>query len=177
MQSHGLCMTPVSIITLKVNSQQKSRWTQKAFRNKTGRQTHKGVWTRIRQYHQTWRPESCVYKSWRGGWNILSYNNRDSRSTKRDQWYNTRKMLNHQKRDICFQLIEDKKVLWKDNKLIIPASLQHRVFSWYHHYLQHLEHSWLKETMRSVMYWKYMHNIIRTYVKPCRSCHVSKRHS
>jgi hypothetical protein len=57
---------------------------------------------------------------------------------------------------MSFQLIENTKVLCKDDKLIIPASLQHRAVSWYHHYLQHPGHSSLKETMRSVMYWKGM---------------------
>ncbi len=63
-------------------------------------------------------------------------------------WRSTaRKMLKNQKRDICLHLFEDTKVLCKDNKLIIPASLQHRAVSWYHHYLQHLGHFWLKETI------------------------------
>jgi hypothetical protein len=35
-------------------------------------------------------------------------------------------------KDTCFQLIEDTKVLRKNGKLIIPASLQHRAVSWYH---------------------------------------------
>ena len=81
------------------------------------------------------------------------------------------------KKDMCLQLIEDTKVLCKNGKLIIPASLQHRAVAWYHHYLQHPGHSRLKETMRSVMYWKGMHNTIRRYVKSCRSCQVNKRHS
>ncbi len=38
--------------------------------------------------------------------------------------------------DIGFHLIEDIKVLCKNVKLMIPASLRHRVVSWYHHYLQ-----------------------------------------
>ncbi len=58
------------------------------------------------------------------------------------------------KKDMCFQLIEDTKVLCKKGKLIIPASLQHRAVAWYHHYLQHPGHLRLEETMRSVMYWK-----------------------
>jgi hypothetical protein len=57
-----------------------------------------------------------------------------------------------QKEDIRFQLIEDTKVLCKNDKLIIPASLQDRAVSWYHHYLQHPGHSCLKEMMRSVTY-------------------------
>jgi hypothetical protein len=66
---------------------------------------------------------------------------------------------------MSFQLIENTKVLCKDDKLIIPASLQHRAVSWYHHYLQHPGHSCLEETMRSVMYWKGMRHTIRSYVK------------
>jgi hypothetical protein len=57
------------------------------------------------------------------------------------------------KDDVCFHLIEDTiKVLCKNEKLIIPASLRHRAVSWYYHYLQHCGHSRLKETMRSMMY-------------------------
>jgi hypothetical protein len=85
-------------------------------------------------------------------------------------------MLECQK-DICLQLVEDTKVLCKNGKLIIPASLQHRAVAWYHHYLQYPGHSCLKKTMRSVMYWKGMHTTIRRYVKSCRSCQVNKRHS
>ncbi len=47
-----------------------------------------------------------------------------------------------------FQLIENTKVPCKEDKLIIPASLQHRAVSWYHHYLQHPGHSRLEETKR-----------------------------
>ncbi len=81
------------------------------------------------------------------------------------------------KKDMCLQLIEDTKVLCKNGKLIIPASVQHRVVAWYHHYLQHPDHSRLKETMRSMMYWKGMRTTIWRYVKSCRSCQVNKRHS
>ena len=65
----------------------------------------------------------------------------------------------------------------KNDKLIIPASLQHRAVSWYHHYLQHPGHSRLEETIRSVMYWKGMRHTVRSYVKSCRSCQINKRHS
>jgi hypothetical protein len=40
------------------------------------------------------------------------------------------------KKDMCFQFIEDTKVLCKKGKLMFPASLQHRAVSWYHHYCQ-----------------------------------------
>jgi hypothetical protein len=58
------------------------------------------------------------------------------------------------KKNMCLQLLEDTKVLCKNGKLVIPASLQHRAVAWYHHYLQHPGHSHLKETISSVMYWK-----------------------
>jgi hypothetical protein len=81
------------------------------------------------------------------------------------------------KKDMCFHFIEDTKVLCNKGKPMIPASLQHRAVAWYHHYLQHSGHLCLKETMRSVMYWKGMHNTIWRHVKSCRSCQVNKRQS
>ncbi len=54
--------------------------------------------------------------------------------------------------DIHFQLIGDTQVLCKIDKLVIPASLQHRAVSRYHHYLQHPGHSRLKVAMRAMMY-------------------------
>jgi hypothetical protein len=62
-------------------------------------------------------------------------------------------------KDICFHLIKDTKVLCKNCKIIIPASLRCRAVSWYHHYLQHPGHSHLEERMSSVMYWKGMRTI------------------
>ncbi len=43
-------------------------------------------------------------------------------------------------KNTCFHLIEDTKVLCKNGKIIIPASLRCRAVSWYHHYLQHPGH-------------------------------------
>ena len=79
---------------------------------------------------------------------------------------------------MSFQLIEDTKVLCKEDKLVIPASLQHRAVSWYHHYLQHPEHSRLEETKR-------LHDVLEKYATyhPIIyqilqiSCQVNKRHS
>jgi hypothetical protein len=56
-------------------------------------------------------------------------------------------------------------VLCNNGKLIIPASLRHRAVSWNHHYLQHPGHLHLEAMMRTMMYWKGMHTIIRRYVK------------
>jgi hypothetical protein len=48
------------------------------------------------------------------------------------------------KKGMSFQLIEDTNVRCKEDKMVIPASLQHRAGSWYHHYLQHPGHSRLE---------------------------------
>jgi hypothetical protein len=40
------------------------------------------------------------------------------------------------KKDVCLLCIEDTEVLFKNQKLMIPASLRHMSVSWYHHYLQ-----------------------------------------
>ncbi len=40
-------------------------------------------------------------------------------------------------KDLCFQFIEDTKVLYNNGKIIIPASIRHGAVSWYRHFLQH----------------------------------------
>ncbi len=80
-------------------------------------------------------------------------------------------------KDIGLYLIEDTKVLCKNEKVMIPTSWRHRALSLYHHYLQHPGRSRLEKTMRSVMYWKGMRTTIRSYVKSCRSCQINKWHS
>ena len=50
------------------------------------------------------------------------------------------------------KLVENTKVLCKDDKLVIPAALHHWAVSWYHHYLQHPGSTRLEETLRIAMY-------------------------
>ena len=57
---------------------------------------------------------------------------------------------------MTFQLIENTKVPCKEDKIVIPASLQHRAVSWYRHYLQHPVHSRLEETKR-------LHDVLERY--------------
>jgi hypothetical protein len=73
------------------------------------------------------------------------------------------------KEDVRFQLIEDTKLLCKNDKLIIPASLQHRAVSWYHHYLLHPGHLCLELMLRSMMYLKGMRNTVWNGACQCRS--------
>jgi hypothetical protein len=43
---------------------------------------------------------------------------------------------------------------------------------WYHHYLQHPGHTFLKETMKAAIYWKGMRKPV---TKSCKTCQVNKR--
>ncbi len=70
--------------------------------------------------------------------------------------------------DLRFQLIEDIIVQYKD-EINHPSISMDGAISWYHHYLQHPSHSHLKKTMRSVIYWKGIHNIIWSWDKSCKS--------
>jgi hypothetical protein len=50
------------------------------------------------------------------------------------------------------QIIEDQKCICNKGRLVIPKPLQQRATMWYHHYLQHLGHTRLKETMNAAIY-------------------------
>jgi len=150
MQSHSLSMTPVSIKQQKVISWRKSRETQEALKDKTGWHSQTLVQCRNWRHHQTWRSKSRVCHSRRRGRNLPSHNNRDSKSTKERSNIKIYYKQNAKtpEKGMHFQLIENTKVLCKEHKLVIPASLQHRAVSWYHQYLQHPGHSRLEETKR-----------------------------
>jgi hypothetical protein len=72
------------------------------------------------------------------------------------------------------QLIENTIVLYKEGKLVIPKTLQHKTVAWYHHYLQHPGHTRLEETLRAVTYWKGMRSLIRSHTKTCKPCQINK---
>jgi hypothetical protein len=59
-------------------------------------------------------------------------------------------------KDKCFHVIEDTKVLCKNGKIIISASLRHMAVSWYHHYLQHPGHLRLEDDE--------IHDVLERYV-------------
>ena len=65
-------------------------------------------------------------------------------------------------------------MLCKEGKLVIPKTLQHKAVAWYHHYSQHPGHTRLEETLRAVMYWKSMRNIIRSHTRTSKTCQVNK---
>eukprot|EP00956_Cyclotella_meneghiniana_P011825 scaffold16629_cov44-Cyclotella_meneghiniana.AAC.2 len=73
------------------------------------------------------------------------------------------------------KLVEDITVYCKDDKLVIPKTLQRQTVAWYHHYLQHPGSTRLEETLRGSMYWKGMRRTVWEYVKNCKKCRVNKR--
>ncbi len=73
------------------------------------------------------------------------------------------------------QLIENESCICRKGRLIIPKPLQGRAVMWYHHYLQHPEHTRLEETMKAAIYWKGMRNTIRSKTKSCKTCQVNKK--
>jgi hypothetical protein len=74
------------------------------------------------------------------------------------------------------QIIEDQKCNCNKRRLIVPTPLQRQVTMWYHHYLQHPEHTCLEEMMNAAIYWKGMRKTIQSITKSCKSCQVNKRH-
>jgi hypothetical protein len=74
-------------------------------------------------------------------------------------------------------LIKNTLVFCKNGKLVISRSLQHRVVSWYHHYLQHYGNTCLEETLLAAMYWKQMRSTVCSYIKNWQSYYVNKRYS
>ncbi len=60
------------------------------------------------------------------------------------------------------QLVENKGCICHEGKLVIPKQLQRHVTIWYHHHLQHPEHTRLKETIKAAIYWKGMRITIQS---------------
>ncbi len=85
-------------------------------------------------------------------------------------------MQKHQKRIYVLNLLKTQSAMHESqtNHSSISTAQGSQLVS--PHYLQHPAHSHLKETMRSMMCWKGMHNTIWSYVKSCRSCQINKRH-
>jgi hypothetical protein len=73
------------------------------------------------------------------------------------------------------RLVDNTYVVCKDGRIIIAKPLQRCTVLWYHHYLQHLGHTCLEETMKTTMYWKGMRTSVRSITKSCRACQVNKK--
>ena len=67
---------------------------------------------------------------------------------------NLKKLIVHDK--YSSQLVEDREVLCKDGKIVIPTALQNNAVSSYCHYLQHPGDMRLEETLHAMIYWNGM---------------------
>ncbi len=73
------------------------------------------------------------------------------------------------------RLFDDTYMVCKDGRMIISKLLQRHAVLWFHHYLQHLGHTQLEETMKATMYLKGMRTSIWSTTKLCRACQVNKK--
>jgi hypothetical protein len=89
-------------------------------------------------------------------------------------FFNRNAVLN---KGVELQLVENKSCICGKGRLVIPKPLQRRATIWYHHYLQHLEHTRLEETMKAAIYWKGMRTTIRSTTKSCKTCQINKKRS
>jgi hypothetical protein len=83
------------------------------------------------------------------------------------------------KKDFKLVIFDDTEVLVKQvgnhtPRLVIPDSLQEKVLSWYHHYLQHPGRDRMEETIGANMYWHGMRSQIRRMVDTCDRCQKGK---
>ena len=86
-----------------------------------------------------------------------------------------------EKRDkISLKVLDDIELLTyadetRGHRMVVPKSLQHKVVTWYHYYLQHPGHTRLEETIAATMYWRGMRTDIRAHVRSCRPCQLCKK--
>eukprot|EP00804_Cyclotella_cryptica_P013263 CCRYP_007025-RA/>CCRYP_007025-RA protein AED:0.37 eAED:0.69 QI:0/0/0/1/0.33/0.5/4/0/454 len=129
-------------------------------------------------YHNTSQPETSLASTQESMNQVFANRNEE------DSIYplTTREIAEAQQEDESLlnkgystQLVENIKVLCKEGKMVIPASLQHRAVAWFHHYLQHPGTKRLEETLRLSMYWKGLRATVQSHVKKCHSCQVNKR--
>jgi hypothetical protein len=73
------------------------------------------------------------------------------------------------------KLIENTTCVCKDGRLVIPKPLQVCAVKWYHHYLHHPGHTYLKGTMSTAMYWNGMLTTIQSITRSYKTCQTNKR--
>ena len=71
--------------------------------------------------------------------------------------------------------VEGVYLLHKNNKIIVPPTLQERVIEWYHTILVHLGEKRMEESIRSIYTWTGLQNDVINYCKLCDICQRCKR--
>ena len=72
-------------------------------------------------------------------------------------------------------LVENKRILFKNDKIIVPPSLQKRIVSWYHDYLQHPGQKRMEATLSQNLTWPSLRKDVDHYVRTCRKCQKNKK--
>ena len=66
-------------------------------------------------------------------------------------------------------------LICKDNKIVVPKTLQQRIVSWYHTMLCHPGETRTEETIRQHFAWKGLKTEVKRQCKSCHICQVTKR--
>ena len=69
----------------------------------------------------------------------------------------------------------DRELICRKGKIVIPSSLQDRVVDWYHHYLAHPGINRTEETIGQHLWWEKMRDHITHTVQTCAICQRNKR--
>ncbi len=141
MQSHGLSMTPVSIKQLRVTLWQKSRAKNHSETKLDGSlKTLVPTRNRHQQIYEDLNLEFANHGEVDEIYPLTTLEIAKAQQKDQESKVHYKQNAKTPKEDVRLWLIEDTKVLYKNDKLIIPASQPHRAVSWYHHYLQHPDH-------------------------------------
>jgi len=63
----------------------------------------------------------------------------------------------------------------KNNKIVIPTSLQRRTVEWYHNYLCHPGENRTEQTIRQHFWWHKLRDTVDSVCKPCDTCQRTKK--
>ena len=69
-----------------------------------------------------------------------------------------------------------RKLITKQDKIVIPSTLQKRLVEWYHNQLCHPGETRTELTISQHFTWKNMRKTVHDICSKCHSCQVTKRH-
>ena len=70
---------------------------------------------------------------------------------------------------------KDRLLICKDNKIMVPKSLQSRIVNWYHTMLCHPGETRTEETIRQHFAWKGLKTEVKRQCGTCHICQVTKK--
>ena len=79
------------------------------------------------------------------------------------------------KRKYTKKVVNLQEVVLENGKIFIPKNLRRRTLQWFHHWLCHPGETRLEQTIPQTMTWPKLRQEVRTYVRTCHRCQMSKR--